>query len=79
LSDPGAPLWLLRATASLDARVRDQVRGTVLFILIAQLLAGAEGEDRPARERVRRPSSWATPRRARPPYQGSLTGRRPRG
>jgi hypothetical protein len=69
----------VRATASLDARVAEQLRATVLFIMIAQLLAAAEGEDRPARGRFGRPVSRAAPRRAKPPYRGSLTGRRPRG
>jgi hypothetical protein len=81
VGDRDALLWLWRLAGSdrLDARVRDQLRAAVLLVLIAQLLAAAAGDQRPARGRFGTPVSWRTPRRARPPYRGSLSGRRPRG
>jgi hypothetical protein len=77
-SDVIALLWRLAGSERLDARVREQLRATVMFVLVAQLLAGGGGERAP-RGRFGPPASWATPRRATPPYRGSLTGRRPRG
>jgi hypothetical protein len=71
--------WLSSAD-HLDARVREQLRATVLFVLIAQLLASEDGELRPAARGGFGPAtSWRAPRRAKPPWRGSLTGRRPRG
>jgi hypothetical protein len=67
------------ATASgVDAEVRERARATALLIILAQLLAAGGGE-RPVRGRFSLPASWRAPRRARPPYATTLTGRRPRG
>lgn len=73
-------LWRLAGSDRLDAQVREQIRATVLFVLIAQLLAGGAGAaERPERGRFGMPEPWAVPRRSRPPWRGSLMGRRPRG
>jgi hypothetical protein len=78
--DPLTSLWRLAGSDRLDAHVREQLRATVLFVLIAQLLAGGPGAGaRPLRGRFGTPESWAAPPRAKPPWRGSLTGRRPRG
>jgi hypothetical protein len=79
--DPLAALWRLAVSEELDARMRDHVRATVLFVLVAQLLAGGAGAaQRPeAGAGFGVAESWEAPRRARPPWRGSLTGRRPRG
>jgi hypothetical protein len=78
--DPLTTLWRLAGSDRLDERVREQVRATLLFVLIAELLAaGAGAGARPERGRFGAPPSWAAPRRAKPPWRGSLTGRRPRG
>jgi hypothetical protein len=71
-------LWRLAGSDRLDAQVREQLRSTLLFVLLAQLLAGG-GTQRPERGRFGTPRSWSVPRRARPPFHGSLAGRRPRG
>ena len=73
-----ADLWRIAGSDRLDADVREQLRATVLFLLIAQLLASGGGE-RAERGRSTIPVSWHAPRRARPPHRGSLSGRRPRG
>lgn len=67
----------LATTSGVDAQVRERARATVLLILLAQLLAGGGGE-RPE-TRFAHPGSWRAPRRSRPPYATTLTGRRPRG
>jgi hypothetical protein len=78
--DPLTTLWRLAGSDRLDARVREQLRATVLFVLVAELLAaGAGAGARPERGRFAVPEAWAAPRRAKPPWRGSLTGRRPRG
>ena len=71
-------LWRLAGSDRLDAQVREQLRATLLFVLMAQLLAGG-GLQRPERGRFGVPRSWSAPRRGRPPFHGSLAGRRPRG
>jgi hypothetical protein len=71
-------LWRLAGSDRLDAQVREQLRATVLFVLIAHLLAGGDRR-RPERGRFGAPRSWSVPRRSRPPFHGSLAGRRPRG
>jgi hypothetical protein len=73
-----ATLWRLAASERLDAEMSERLRATVLFVLIAQLVAAGGGE-RPARGRFTLPVSWRAPRRARAPHRGSLSGRRPRG
>jgi hypothetical protein len=70
-------LLQLATSPSVDARVREHVRATIVLVLLAQLLAGGE-RGRPAAA-FGIPASWSTPRRRRPPYRSSLTGRRPRG
>jgi hypothetical protein len=71
-------LWRLAGSDRLDARVREQLRAALLFVLVAQLLA-AGGLPRAERGRFGAPRSWVVQRRARPPFHSSLAGRRPRG
>jgi hypothetical protein len=64
-------------------RIRDPdtaraIRTVVLFILVAEALAGAQG-DRRGPKAVRPGSAPRQPRRTPLPRRGALAGRRPRG
>jgi hypothetical protein len=72
-----AVLQLALRLQGADSRHRELMRDVVVWILLAQLLAGQRG-GRPARS-TPLPARDERPTRGRVPRRGSLAGRRPRG